>query len=169
MTWRTPLAKVLWLALALSLAGAGARGRAQETANAQPQATVGGLLAGPATARPVSLDAELDAIAAQLGTLAASKAAEDKAVKAAVEQGKRAVLLATRALADGDATTAARKKAVARAALELALRAAARREETRAESAASQNVTRSEQERAQAAVLLDQAQGQLKRLQAEPQ
>lgn len=168
MTSRTPVAKALWLALAVSLA-AGARGHAQETANAQPEATVGGLLAGPATAQPVSLDADLDAIAAQLGTLAASKAADDKVVKAAVDQGKRAVLLSTRALAAGDAATAARKKAIARAALELALRAAARREETRAESAASQNVTRAEQEQAQAAVLLEQAQGQLKRLRAEPQ
>lgn len=160
----------LCLAWALGWATLGARSpaAAQETASAQPEATAFGLLASPSSPRPASLDPELDAIAAQLGTLAASKAAKDKVVRRAVEHGKRAVLQATRARAAGDAGTAARKKAIARAALELGLRAAARREEARAESAASQNVGRSEQERAQAAVLLEQARDQLTRLQAEP-
>jgi hypothetical protein len=165
MTLRTAALTALGLALAFGPATVAV---AQETASAQPEATVGGLLASPSSPRPASLDAELDAIAAQLGTLATSKAAQDKVVRGAVDHGKRAVLQAMRALASGDGATAARKKAMARAALELGLRAAARREETRAESAASQNVTRSEQEQAQAAVLLEQAQEQLRRLQAEP-
>lgn len=171
MTLRTAALTALGLALALGplfTTGAGGVAAAQETASAQPEATVGGLLASPSSPRPASLDPDLDAIAAQLGTLATSKAAEDKVVRGAVDHGKRAVLQATRALAAGDGSTAARKKAIARAALELGLRAAARREETRAESAASQNVTRSEREQAQAAVLLEQAQDQLERLRAEP-
>lgn len=152
-------AAVFGLALGLSSATS-----AQETASAQPEATVGGLLSTPRAPQAKSLDADLDAIAAQLGSIATSKAVDDDVVKRAVEQGKRAVLQATRAFAAGDQATGARKKAIARAALELASRAAARREETRAESAAAQNATHAEQEQAQAAVLLEQARAQLKSL-----
>jgi len=163
MTLRIGACTVLGVALALGWA---AIARAQETATAEPP--IGGLLASP-TQRPTqSLDPELDAIAAQLGSLATSKAVEDGVVKAAIEHGKRAVLQATRALAAGDAATAARKKQLARAALELALRAAARREETRAESAASQNAVQAEQANAQAAVSLEQTRAEWQSLQAEP-
>lgn len=147
------------IGLAVAL-GPEAAGSAQETANAQPEATVGGLLATPRAAPAKSLDPELDAIAAQLGTLATAKAADDAVVKRAVAQGKRAVLQARRALAAGEGAVAGRKKAIARAALELAQRAAARREETRAEAAAAQNAVQAEQAKAQAAVLVDQAHAQ---------
>jgi len=167
MTLRIGARVVLWAALTAGLAlGWAAAARAQATATAE--APIGGLFASPAQ-RPVqSLDPELDAIAAQLGTLATSKAANEGVVKAALEHGKRAVLQATRALAAGDAATAARKKQLARAALELAQRAVARREEMRAESAASQSAAQAEQANAQAAVALEQARAQWQSLQAEP-
>jgi hypothetical protein len=163
MTLRIGARVVLWTVLAFSWAAAA---RAQATATAEPP--IGGLLASPTT-RPVqSLDPELDAIATQLGTLATSKAADDGVVKAALEHGKRAVLQATRALAAGDAATAGRKKLLARAALELAQRAVARREETRAESAASQHAVQAEQASAQAAVTLEQARASWQSQQTEP-
>jgi hypothetical protein len=163
MTLRIGALAVLGLALALASTRAAL---AQETASAE--APIGGLLARPAPRPAQSLDPELDAIAAQLGSLASSKATADVVVKAAIEHGKRAVLQATRALAAGDRATAARKKQLARAALELAQRAVARREETRAESAASQNAVQAEQANAQAAVSLEQARAQWQSLQTEP-
>jgi hypothetical protein len=161
MTLRIGACMVLGAALALGWATVAL---AQESA----EAPIGGLLASP-TQRPAqSLDPELDAIAVQLGSLATSKAAQDGVVKAAIEHGKRAVLQATRALAASDTAGAARKKQLARAALELAQRAAARREETRAESAASQNAVQAEQANAQAAVALEQARAAWQSLQGEP-
>lgn len=148
------------LAIALSVV-AGAR--AQETAEAG-QATVGGLLATPAPAAPASLDPELDAIAAELGKLAASDAYKDPVVKRAVDRGRHAVLQTARALTARQDATAARKKKLAQAALALAQRAAARAEETRAEAAAAQGVKHAREARAQAAVVLEQAKQRLAQL-----
>jgi hypothetical protein len=141
-------------------------GLAQESASAG-QASVGGLLATP-VAPAQSLDPELDALAAQLGDLAASTAYKDAAVQRAVDLGKRAVLQATRARAAGDAQLVARKKAVAQAALALAERAAERREETRAEAAALHSAAHAEQAKAQAEIVLEQAKQRLAELQTEP-
>lgn len=146
-----------------TFAGQGAR--AQDTAEAG-QATVGGLLATAAPAVPASLDTELDAIAAELSKLAASDAYKDEVVKRAVDRGRHAVLQTSRALGAQDGAGAARKKQVARAALALAQRAAARIEETRAEAAAEQGVKHGQQARAQAAVVLEQAKQRLAELNA---
>jgi hypothetical protein len=139
--------------------------RAQDTAEAG-QATVGGLLASPPPPAPASLDAELDAIATELGKLAASDAYKDEVVKRAVDRGRHAVLQTSRALTAQDGATAARKKQIAQAALALAQRAAARIEETRAEAAAAQGVKHAQEAHAQAAVVLEQAKQRLAALNA---
>jgi len=159
LTVSLPLALCGWLS------PVGAHGQATASAG---QASVGGLLATPA-APAQSLDPELDAMAAQLGELAASEAYKDAVVQRAVDHGKRALLQATRARSAGDIELVARKKAVIEAAIALAQRAVARREETRAEAAALQSAALAEQAKAQAEVVLEQAKQRLSQLQAEPQ
>ncbi len=124
---------------------------------------VGGLLSGPAQVKP-SADPELDAIARALDPLAAHEAREPK-LRAAVEQARSALRAARAALTAKQPARVASKKQLARAALELAQRIAARREEERAAAAAEQRARLAEQARALAVGTLAQAEQRLRAVQ----
>jgi hypothetical protein len=125
---------------------------------------VGGLLSGPAPAQP-SADPELDEIARALEPLAAV-APREKEVHAAVEQARVALRAARAALSAHAPERVASKKRVARAALELARRIAARLDEQRAAAIAEQRARLAERARAEAVLTLAGAEARLRAVQA---